>query len=474
MCRPILLLETLANNMNTLLWFQRDLRIANNPSLNWALQQGKPIVAVYIYSPEEDAPWSEGAASRWWLHQSLTKLSNDLSQLNITLHFIKGNSVENLVQLANEIKFESVVWTKRIEPKRIACETQIEKQLKVKNIIVKKFSSGLLQQPNEFLTATKNTPYKVFTPFYRKLRRELDFSVLYTPDTQPKFNQENIKRIVLKSESSLDELGLLDSHHWHNKLLKYWKAGEVSAHKQLEKFIDNKMLDYLSARDIPSIEATSSLSPHLHFGEISPQQILTALVPLIEHGNAKEAEAAEGFLRQLIWREFARYIMWHFPHTTDKPMNEKFSPSFWSKNKSKLNKWQQGNTGISIVDAGMKQLWETGSMHNRVRMLVASLLTKNMGISWQQGAQWFWDTLVDADLANNSMGWQWVAGCGVDAAPYFRIFNPETQEKKFDKDGIYTQRWLNKEQLASNPIVDLNTSRKDALQRYNQYVRLSI
>ena len=460
--------------MNTLLWLQRDLRIHNNPSLEWALQQGKPVVAVYIYSPEEDAPWSEGAASRWWLQHSLTRLSDGLSQLNITLHFFKANSVDTIEKLTNEIKFDTVVWTNRIEPKRVVCETQIEKLLNAKDITVKRFNSGLLQKPAEFLTASQNTPYKVFTPFYRKLRKELNFSDYYTVNTQYKPNHKATKILLFNNESSLDKLGLLDNHHWHDKLHKYWIPGEESAFKKLEIFIGSKVLNYLSSRDFPSTDATSNLSPYLHFGEISPQQIVTALIPLIELGDGKSAAAAEGFLRQLIWREFARYILWHFPHTDHKPMNEKFSLSFWSKNKSNLKKWQQGETGINIVDAGMKQLWETGSMHNRVRMLAASLLSKNMGIAWQQGAQWFWDTLVDADLANNSMGWQWVAGCGLDAAPYFRIFNPETQARKFDKENSYSQYWLQQRNPVNQPIVDISSTRKEALERYNLYVRHSI
>lgn len=457
--------------MYTLLWLQRDLRIHNNPSLEWALQRGKPVVAIYIYSPEEDAPWSEGAASRWWLHHSLKQLSNDLSKLNITLHFFKANSVATIEQLSDKLVFDSVVWSNRTEPKRIACESRVEKLLKARNISCKRFNSGLLQTPDEFLTASKNTPYKVFTPFYRRLRSELDFSDFFPTNTHSNTQGKTTDRMLINTELSLQGLGLLDNHLWHRKLHNYWTPGEASAHNKLDIFIESKIENYLSARNFPSVDGTSNLSPHLHFGEISPQQIMTALIPLIEYSDYKTAEAAEGFLRQLIWREFARYILRHFPHTDEKPMNDKFRPPFWSGKQSNLKKWQQGNTGISIVDAGMKQLWETGSMHNRVRMLVASLLSKNLGIAWLQGAQWFWDTLVDADLANNSMGWQWVAGCGVDAAPYFRIFNPETQASKFDKENSYSQHWLKNSNPVKHPIIDINSSRKQAIERYNSYIR---
>lgn len=457
--------------MNTLIWFQRDLRIHDNPLLDWAIQQGKPIIAIYIYSPEEDYPWSEGAASRWWLHHSLVKLSEDLASLNITLRFFKANSVETLNELTDELQISAIGWTNRVEPNRVACENKIEQQLNTKQISVKRFNSGLLQKPYDFLTKSSNTAYKVFTPFYRKLRSELDFSELFTSNHKAKSIKKPATKHHFKTGLSIDQLGLLDEHQWHNKLHKYWTTGEQAAYHKLDDFVDNQLCDYLSQRDYPAETATSVLSPHLHFGEISPHQVLASLLPLIIEGNAKSAEAAEGFLRQVIWREFARYILLHFPHTASKSMNEKYKPSFWSKNKSNLLKWQQGKTGIALVDAGMKQLWETGTMHNRVRMLVASLLTKNMGIAWQHGAEWFWDTLVDADLANNSMGWQWVAGCGVDAAPYFRVFNPETQAKKFDADHLYQSQWLGIDYSADTPIVDLDSSRKDALARYNKYIR---
>ena len=456
--------------MNTLIWFQRDLRIHNNPSLEWAMSQGKPVIAIYVYSPEEDAAWTEGAASRWWLHHSLNSLAKSLLDLNIKLYFVKGNSVETLNTWVKNHNIDSVVWTNRVEPYRTVCETKIEAVLNKQNIIVKRFSNGLLSSPSDFVTVSNQSAYRVFTPFYRRLRSELDFSDFYRSSQQ--INNTTLREITnSKNTYTLNELALLDTHNWHSKLHNYWSPGENTAHEKLDHFIDDKLLSYLSDRDYPSIDATSSLSPHLHFGEISLQQIITALIPVIQGNKIKHSEAAEGFLRQLIWREYAQYIMYHFPHTALKPMNEKFQLDFWKHDDELLKKWQQGNTGIILVDAGMKQLWETGSMHNRVRMLTASLLTKNMGINWQHGAQWFWDTLVDADLANNSMGWQWVAGCGVDAAPYFRIFNPDTQSKKFDKKNKYSNSWLKSSELMNETIVDLGSSRKEALERYKTHIK---
>jgi len=468
---PELQIRHSQNNMNTLLWFQRDLRLHHNPSLDWALSQSKPVIAVYIHSPQEDAPWSEGAASRWWLQQSLSSLKKDLLELNINLHCIKGNSVEKINSWVNKHNIDSVVWTNRVEPNRVKCENTIEAQLNKQNITVKRFTPGLLPSPSKFLTLSNETAYRVFTPFYRRLRAELNFSDYYPKSSQHIKNTISKEEIKLKDKYLISNLDLLDTHNWHSKLNKYWTHGEGSAHKMLDHFIEDKILNYIPDRDYPATDATSSLSAHLHFGEISLQQVLSALIPLIQGNSINHSVAAEGFLRQLIWREYAQYIMYHFPHTALKPMNEKYKPNFWKDDKEMLQKWQQGNTGITLVDAGMKQLWETGSMHNRVRMLVASLLTKNMGINWQHGANWFWDTLVDADLANNSMGWQWVAGCGVDAAPYFRIFNPDTQSKKFDKNNAYSNYWLQPDRLINDEIIDLGSSRKEALVRYKTQIK---
>lgn len=460
--------------MATLLWFQRDLRLHDNPALNWALQQGKPLIAIYVHSPEEDTPWAPGAASRWWLHHSLKKLSDDLLQTGITLQFFKANSIDIIPQLVNDYDVDSVAWTDRHEPQRINIESVLEKQLLTQGKIVKRFKDELLTYPNEFLTLTKNTPYKVFTPFYKKIRKQLRLTE--TMNTKiPTTSEHGFLPSLHAKAVSLQQLELVDDHPWQQKLHQYWSPGEKEGLQKLDFFVTETLNRYSTQRDYPAVNGTSSLSPHLHFGEISPRQIVNTLAPLIEFHGGNIANEAEIFLRQLIWREFARYILWHFPETSTEPMNKKYKKSFWKSNKTSLKKWQQGNTGIPIIDASMKQLWETGFMHNRMRMLVASLLTKNMGINWQDGARWFWDTLVDADLANNTMGWQWVAGCGVDAAPYFRIFNPNTQAQKFDKKNIYVNRWLTPTTLlhTSKAIVDLSDSRKNALDRYNRMIRLS-
>jgi len=453
--------------MNTLIWFQRDLRINNNPSLSWAIQRGQPIIAIYIHSPGEDYPWSTGAASRWWLYHSLKNLEKNLKQLGIHLYFYKGDSTKIIPKLTHLHQIEAIVWTKRHEPQRVQCEAKISQYLRNRGQQVKIFEAGLLRHAQQFLTQTNQTPYRKFTPFYKRLRQKLQ---LYNPIDMPIVNRGIIsqKKLSLGDSLSLEQLDLLDKTPWYKKLHQYWTPGEDNIDARLDNFIEQNIEQYNTQRDYPAIHGTSMLSPHLHFGEISPWQIYSKLLPYLYFEQVDKADGSESFLRQLIWREFAQYILQHFPNTNNKPMNSHFSHSFWQTNKELLDRWQNGQTGVPIIDAGMKQLWETGWMHNRVRMLTASFLTKNLGLSWIDGANWFWNTLVDADLANNSMGWQWVAGCGVDASPYFRIFNPNTQEKRFDSKQIYIKQWLSPQEINRPSIIPVNQSRKDAIVRYNK------
>lgn len=456
--------------MNTLLWLQRDLRLIDNPALDFALATNQPVIAVYIHSPLEDAPWAAGAASRWWLHNSLQKLEGQLAKRNIKLHFFNENSIERIMALVNGFNIDTVVWTNRHEPQRVKCEHILHQKLNSTGIAVQRFRDDILGNPELFMTASKGTPYRVFTPFYKRLRREMRLSGMFI---EPDNKQKNYNMVApeINDSLSLRRLELLDTHEWHQKLYQYWSPGYESALAKLDQFVDGALQAYIDQRDYPAISATSSLSPHLHFGEISPRTIVAKLAPLIEFEGGTQAVQAEAFLRQLIWREFARYILWHYPETATEPMNKKFTSKFWKNEQHNLIRWQRGNTGIPIIDAGMRELWQTGAMHNRVRMLTASILTKNMQVAWQHGARWFWDTLVDADLANNSMGWQWVAGCGVDAAPYFRIFNPETQALKFDKQQQYVKRWQPKKQSSKRDVIELASSRKEALNRYTQLIK---
>ncbi len=455
--------------MTTLVWFQRDLRVTCHPGLNRAIELQSPIVAVYIHSPSEDSPWSNGTASNWWLHQSIEALSLKLQSLGIELQLFNSDSQAVIPRIVKHYAIKNVIWTDRHEPFRRTYENALETKLCNSGVHVERFRDELLVDPGNFVTLNSQTPYRVFTPFFRRLRGGLDFSGTETYQYQLSCN------LVPKHPESLSlpELGLLDAKPWHEKLRLYWQPGEESALQQLNNIVSHRLSGYASGRDYPAQAKTSSLSPHLHFGEISPRQVIGALLPILHPDAQHSASDTESFIRQLIWREFARYILWHYPETVTEPMDKRFQQQFWTKNDTVLQKWKKGETGIPILDAGMHQLWETGWMHNRIRMLVASFLTKNLGIHWHEGAKWFWDTLVDADLANNTMGWQWVAGCGVDASPYFRIFNPVIQSKRYDPEAEYINRWNSMASYneTQEPITDPGVSRKMALSRYQNIIK---
>jgi len=450
--------------------FRRDLRLRDNPALMWAVEQGYSVVALYIDDREEEGEWPAGGASRWWLQQSLSALLQQLAELKIPLHFFQGRASEILLNVVRETGITTVLCNSLAEPQQQQHDQGLAQQLSAAGVTLKCFDEEYLLQPATLLNQ-QHKPYKVFTPFWKRLRREfLDFPASMTG--------ENYRFSYLKASARqpgggipLAALGLCGDHPWHHTLHNHWRPGEAAAWQRLERFLAGAIDDYPESRDLPAEEGTSRLSPYLHFGEITARQLLRELLPLLDHPAT--AKAAEAWLRQLGWREFARYVLWHFPYTTEQPMDPRFDANFWKMDMVKFECWKLGNTGVAIIDAGMQQLWQSGWMHNRVRMLVASFLTKNLGLPWQAGARWFWETLVDADLANNTMGWQWVAGCGVDAAPYFRIFNPDTQAERYDPQHIYLQRWLGDRLQESPPVamVDLKLSREQALERYQRWIR---
>lgn len=456
--------KVVQDELRTLLWFRRDFRLANNPALGFAQGRGGPITAIYIESDDLAREWAPGSASRWWCHHSLEVLAAQLAEQGIHLHFFKGDPARIIPALIKETGATAIAWNRLYEPGEIKLEDSVVKALEY--VEVKRFDSHLLFTPGTILNQ-QDQAYKVFTPFWKNARSRLEVTGVSLVKSK-KYQAAETEQPVFKSECKLTDLQLLDQHPWHEKLHHHWQPGEVAAHNQVKNFLKHTIDDYDQARDLPAIEGTSKMSPHLHFGEITPAQIVHQLLQkdLLYSGSA----SVERFLTELGWREFAHHVLWHFPKSTNQPMYKKFD-RFWPKqaNKKYLTAWQTGNTGIPLVDAGMRQLWESGWMHNRVRMIVGSFLTKNLGIHWLHGARWFWDTLVDADLANNSMGWQWVAGCGVDAAPYYRIFNPLTQQQRFDKDMAYVKQWVNEiEDDDYKPIIDLAKSRETALNRYNQ------
>lgn len=432
-----------------IVWFRQDLRLRNNPALDAAAHTGAPVIPVYIWSPEEEGEWAPGAASRWWLHHSLTALDRQLRDRGSRLILARGPALQTLQKLATTTGATSVYWNKRYEPAAARCATAVASGLGRRGLHTQEFNGSLLIEPAEVLNSS-GKPYQVYTAFQRAVLRDLRPRALLPLPRRLRAPQRWPK------SQTLESLHLLPKIKWYKTLEAAWVPGEAGAHAQWKRFIQGSAREYQRARDIPSVSGTSRLSPYLHFGEIDPWQIWHAL-----HSGGTHAT----FLREIIWREFAYYLLHHFPHTPERPLRIQFERFPWRKNARLLRAWQHGMTGVPLIDAGMRELWATGFMHNRVRMVVASFLAKNLLIRWQEGAHWFWDTLVDADLANNTLNWQWVAGCGADAAPYFRIFNPETQARKFDPEGVYVDKWV-RETDPPRPVVDLKKTREAALDAY--------
>lgn len=415
------------SDAKTIVWFRRDLRLADQEALHAALARGGTVVPVFIWAPDEEAPWAPGAASRWWLHESLRAFDASLRALGSQLVIRRGPSLDALRRLINETGASAVYWNRLYEPAAIERDRVVKATLRADGVEAKSFNSALLHEPWTILTQ-QGKPYQVFTPFYRACQ------ALDAPST-PRPPPAHLPTIPSIPSVAINDLGLLPSIHWYDGMAATWQPGEDGAVERLAGFRP-RAPHYKSDRDRPDLESTSRLSPHLHFGEISPRQVWWSI------RKAHPGGSAEPYLRQLIWREFAHHLLYHFPHTPTEPLRPEFKRFPWEDNPQFLKAWQKGRTGYPIVDAGMRELWRTGWMHNRVRMIVASFLVKDLLIPWQAGAAWFWDTLVDANLANNTLGWQWTAGCGADAAPYFRIFNPILQGEKFDPDGAYVKKWV--------------------------------
>ncbi len=412
-----------------LLWCRRDLRLADNPALMWALAQQRTVIPVYIHSGAEDYHDTPGAASRWWLHHSLMALDEDLRRLGSRLQVVEGPAEERLPALARHLKASMVTWNRLYEPALAERDAAVEAALVRQGVTVSHHPGALLAEPTALHTAGGG-PYRVYTPYWKAHRRTVGQPApLAAPTALPPPPD-------LPDAIPVEHLGLLPAVPWYGGLADRWKPGERGAHEALAAFDGGAVSRYGEDRDRPDRIGTSRLSPHLHFGEITPGQVALAV-------QGAAGNDADPFLRQLVWRDFAHHLLHHFPHTVTEPFNPRFAAFPWRRDPgTDLTRWQQGRTGIPLVDAGMRELWHNGWMHNRVRMAVASLLTKNLLIHWRAGEAWFRDTLVDADVANNVMGWQWTAGCGADAAPYFRIFNPVRQGQRFDPEGAYVRRWV--------------------------------
>jgi deoxyribodipyrimidine photo-lyase len=411
----------------TLVWFRNDLRLADNPALTHACATGGPVIPVFLRSPEEEGDWPDGSATRWWLHHSLASLSSNLADKGSRLIVRRGPALETLRELARETGATRVVWNRRYEPTSIQRDTRIKSALKNDGLAAESFAANLLFEPCDIRNKA-GTPFKVFTPFWRHC---LSLGTPAPPQPAP---ASIAAPAHWPASQGLEALSLLPTIPWDTGFREEWTPGEAGAEHVLDEFLPERMPAYNAERDRPDRPGTSRLSPHLHFGEIGPRQLWA---------RAAARGAASGpYLRQLVWREFAHHLLYHFPDTPTAPLRPEFDHFPWEDDPAGLRAWQRGLTGYPIVDAGMRQLWHTGWMHNRVRMIAGSFLVKDLLISWRRGAEWFWDTLVDADLANNTLGWQWIGGCGADAAPYFRIFNPVMQGEKFDPDGAYVRRWV--------------------------------
>ena len=440
-----------------ILWFRRDLRLADNPALIAAIDAadglGATLLPAYVWEPRERRAWAPGGAARWWLWHSLRSLDGELSRLGSRLALHRGDPVDRVLALAEETAAVRVVWAEGLEPDEAADDAALETALLACGIeaqVVKQVN--LLADPLSVLTRD-GRPYTVFTPYWRA-------RLAAGPPEEPLPAARSLPAAPQDPRGlSLADLEPEAVRPWAAGFGEVWEPGEPGSQRRLEAFLDGPLTAYAADRDRPDLEGISRLSPHLHWGEMTARQVWHAAGGVLaEAGMELEAalgpasredgaapglqRSAAAFLRQLGWREFGHHLLVAFPHTATQPLRERFAAFPWRDDRDALHAWRRGHTGYPIVDAGMRQLWTTGWLHNRVRLLSGSFLVKDLLLPWQDGAAWYWDTLVDADLANNTLGWQWVSGCGADAAPYFRVFNPVTQGRRHDPDGAYVRRWV--------------------------------
>lgn len=434
----------------SIVWFRDDLRLADNPALRAAIDRGGPIVALYVLDEESPGIRALGAAARWWLHHSLASLDARLRERGSALVLRRGPASAVLREIVADTAPAAVFWNRRYSEPEREIDAGVKSSLREAGIEVASFAASLLYEPWEVRTGS-GTHYSVFSPFWRAcLARPAPRAPLPEPREIP-------GPARAPASDDLDDWALLPTApDWAGGLRDTWEPGEPAARRRLREFLRDDLASYERARDEPAAGATSLLSPRLRWGEVSPHTVWHEAVAAGRSGS---------FLSELGWREFAWHTLFHKPDLAERNLRSEFDAFPWPPlNAAHLRAWQRGETGVPLVDAGMRELWHTGFMHNRVRMVAASFLIKNLLIDWRRGEEWFWDTLVDADAANNPFNWQWVAGSGADAAPYFRVFNPELQAKKFDADGHYISQWAR--DAPTEPIVDLGETRKAALAAY--------
>ncbi len=428
---------------NAIVWFRQDLRLKDNPAFVNACEHSDHIIPLYIL---DESSFILGEAQRWWLHHSLISLDNDLKKIGLTLCLRKGNTQDILQEIVNQHAIESIYWNRCYEPDIIQRDTLIKKTFQDKGLHIQSSNGSLLHEPWEIKNTSGNF-FKVFSPYWKACLKKL-----IIPNPLLSYQQP---RSLNTNTDTLDSWKLLpDNPNWAAAFEDYWRPGEQGAEEKLADFISLHLKGYNTSRDEPAKNSTSKLSPHLHFGEISPWQVFRA-IENVKLEQDCDVKSIERFLSEMGWREFSYHLLYYVPSLPVANFKSEFDAFPWQLNPVFLKNWQQGKTGYPIVDAGMRELWHTGYMHNRVRMIVASFLIKDLFIDWRVGASWFFNTLLDADLANNSASWQWVAGSGADAAPYFRIFNPVLQGEKFDPNGEYIKRWV--PELKSIPIKWIHT-----------------
>ena len=464
-------------------WIRQDLRLSDNPALTASVKNGS-IIPIYILDDKNPKEHKIGSSSKIWLHYSLQKLQK---QFDNKLIFSKGNPEVILTELCQSESISNIFWNRVYEPWSISRDKKIKENMKKEGVKINTFNGSLLWEPWQVLK-NDGTPYRVFTPYYR--RGCLNANEPRRPIEKPReinyFEVKNFKSLTI------DQLNLLPKYAWKEKIIETWNIGEKEANKRLNEFVESELNNYKEGRNFPSKKNVSRLSPHLHWGEISPNTVWFKVWDLNQLG-IKHQQDTDTFLSEMGWREFSNYLLYYFPELPRKNLQKKFDNFSWDNNPLFLKAWQKGQTGYPIIDAGMRELWSTGYMHNRLRMIVGSFLVKNLLLHWHEGEKWFWDCLVDANLASNSSGWQWIAGCGADAAPYFRIFNPITQGLKFDADGDYVRKFVPEISLLPNkflfnpweapdeilekanvklgesypkPIVDIKASRQKALSAF--------
>lgn len=460
----------------TLVWFRDDLRVQDHPALTAAAEHATSgdqagtggVVGLYVLDEQTEGIRPLGGAARWWLHYALTSQREELGKLGIPLLIRAGDSAQVVPEVAEQAGAQKVTWSRRYGPGERELDAAVKKELPGRGIAAESFPGSLLHEPWQVRTTTGG-PYKVFTPFFSALSAEPIRLPMPAPDAVAQL------RSVAASLSGaglpageVEDLGLLPARpDWAGGLRRSWDPTEAGAHRRLGTFVEELGEEYDAARDLPGTDATSRMSPYLRFGQVTPFQAWHAAAGIVDEASRRT------FRTELGWREFCWHLLYHFPQLPHQNLRSQFDAYPWrsrAQEPEAFGAWTAGRTGFPLVDAGMRELWETGHMHNRVRMAAASLLVKNLGIDWREGEAWFWDTLVDGDPASNPANWQWVAGCGMDAAPYFRIFNPERQRARFDPQGEYVDRWVPELGSADYPapIVDLKASRAEALAHYHQ------